>query len=463
VSRSPRGRRLVILNWRDRRHPLAGGAELYCARVARELAGVGERVVLVTSRPAGTLAREHVDGYDVRRLGGARSVYLLALLWLLRNRASISAVIDSQNGVPFFSPVVMARQTPVVLLVHYVHQDLFPLYLKPTAAWLAKWLEAGASRRIYGHRTVVALSPSARADVRRRLRLKGRIVVVPCGADEPPPVARRSPEPRIVVVGRLVAHKRLDILVDAMAQVVRVLPTAELHLVGDGPMRCALEAHAQEARAPVVFHGRVADARRDDILGSAWLTVSTSAREGWGLSLIEANAAGVPALARRVSGLQDAVLHGETGWLIEPSTDDYSEVITRSLELLSDPAVAAVFAEHSRAWAAHFSWVRTAADLSLILRQEADRLKRGSCSEGDRRNANDVMTVVTFAERAIPGDGWHALLRTTDKWSMVGGSVRCLLAGADDRDALFALRRHGVDISDPSISVVVARHADVLA
>jgi hypothetical protein len=141
VSRALPRSSVVVLNWRDRRHPAAGGAELYCERLARELARRGRSVVLVTSRPAGTAARESLDGYSVRRLGSWWSVYPLVLLWLLRHRRSVGAVIDSQNGVPFFSPLVVGSRTPVVLLVHHVHQDLFTRALHPPAARLARWLE----------------------------------------------------------------------------------------------------------------------------------------------------------------------------------------------------------------------------------------------------------------------------------------------------------------------------------
>ncbi|WP_158579957.1 glycosyltransferase family 4 protein [Geodermatophilus marinus] len=461
MRRAARGSAVVVLNWRDRRHPAAGGAELYCQRVARELAGRGRSVVLVTSRPAGTAARESLDGYSVRRMGSWWSVYPLALLWLVRHRSSIGQVVDSQNGIPFFSPLVVGRRTPVVLLVHHVHQDRFARALHPLAARLARWLEGPASRRAYRHRTVVVLSPSARTQVRRRLRFDGAISVVPTGADTFGVRSERSATPRVVVVGRLAADKRLGSLVDAMAEVQRRLPDAELHLVGEGPVRRELEQRVEAAGARVVFHGHLPDTERDALLGTAWLTVSASDGGDWAVSLVEANAAGVPAVARRVSGLRDTVRHGETGWLVDGPGDGLAEVITRALLTLADPVVAGVVGARARAWAARFTWARTADGVQQALDAEQVRLERRLRGERERRTGNDLVVVLSAARSALPAD-WPSSRRAGDVWVSDGTTVRALLAGADEGDVEAVLARLGIRRDDPSISVLVARHADLL-
>ncbi len=461
MTRARRGDSVVVLNWRDRRHPAAGGAELYCERVARELARRGRSVVLLTSHPAGTAARESVDGYRIRRLGTWWSVYPLALLWLLRHRSSVGQVVDSQNGIPFFSPLVVGRRTPVVLLVHHVHQDRFVRALHPLAARLARWLEGPASRRVYRHRTVVVLSPTARTQVRRQLRLDGAIRVVPTGADTLGLPSERSAAPRVVVVGRLAAHKRLDSLVDAMAEVQRRLPDAELHLVGKGPVRRELEQRAEVAGARVTFHGRLPDAARDVLLGTAWLTVSASDGGDWAVSLVEANAAGVPAVARRVSGSRDIVRHGETGWLVDGPGDELAEAITRALRTLADPAVARTVRERARAWADRFAWARTADGVQQALDAEQARLERRLRGDRERRTANDLVVVLSVARSALPA-GWQSSRRAGDVWVSDGDTVRALLAGADEGDVEGVLTRLGIRRDDPSISVLVARHADLL-
>lgn len=466
---APRTARIAVLNWRDRRHPAAGGAELYCERVARELASDGHAVTLVTSRPAGTPAREVVDGYAVRRMGSWVTVYPLAMAWLLRHRRRLDGVVDSANGIPFFSPVV-AGDTPVVLLVHHVHQDLFTRSFPRAAARFAAWLEGPATRRVYGRRTVVVLSPSTRKAVRRRLHLRGPVRVVPGGADTRGITTDASPRPRVVVVGRLSPYKRLDTLLAAVARVAPAHPGLELHLVGDGTDRQRLEDLAADLGAPVVFHGRLPDADRDAVLATAWLSVSASDGGDWSLSLLEANAAGVPSLARRATGARDTVRHGETGWLVDDSegagadsTGVLAAALDRALAELSDPATAQRLRSGARAWARRFTWRRTADGVLAALVSEHERTSR-SWGRPERRAANDVSVVVDLPRGVLP-DGWRpesSSSRRDDRWLLEEDRVRALLPGADEVDALGLLSRLDVDAHDPSIRLFVARHADVI-
>jgi len=342
--------RIAILNWRDSSHPEAGGAELYSESVARELAAEGHDVTLVTSRPAATAPRERRDGYRVVRRGGRFTLYPWVLLWLLRHRNRIDGVIDSQNGIPFFSPLVVGRRVPVVLLMHHVHQDQFALYFGPLVARVGRWLESTAARRVYGRRTVAAVSPSTRAAVRTRLRLRGPVHLAPCGLGEAaaPSVTVRGSVPRIVCVGRLVPHKRLDLLLDALPAVLARVPGLVVDLVGDGQDRDALAARAARLGLgdAVTVHGRLPDAERDALLAAAWLTVNPTQGEGWGLSVLEANRAGVPAVAFTVEGLRDSVLPGETGWLVEEDgpggragrVERLADTVSGALDDLTDPA-----------------------------------------------------------------------------------------------------------------------------
>src|SRR4051812_43352941 len=110
---------IVVTNWRDLKHPQAGGAELVCQEFAAQAAAAGYRVTLLTASVQGQPRRESVDGYTIRRAGGQFTVYLHALIWLLLNRRSVDAVLDSQNGIPFFTPLAVSRRTPVILLLHH--------------------------------------------------------------------------------------------------------------------------------------------------------------------------------------------------------------------------------------------------------------------------------------------------------------------------------------------------------
>ena len=115
-------------------------------------------------------------------------------------------------------------------------------------------------------------------------------------------------------VGRLVPIKRVDVLIDAVALARARGADVRLVIVGDGELRAALEAQAAPLGDALTFLGF-----RDDIAQLAAATdlaVLSSDNEGTPVALIEAAAAGVPALATAVGGVADIVLDGRTGQLV---------------------------------------------------------------------------------------------------------------------------------------------------
>jgi glycosyltransferase involved in cell wall biosynthesis len=228
--------RLLVVNWKDPAHPDAGGAEVFCHNVARDFVEAGADVTFLAGRAKRQTKRDANDaGYAIRRVGHTYSVYPLVLLWILKHRRGIDAIIDSQNGIPFFSPLAARRRTPILLLIHHVHQEQFGLYFRPTVASVGRWLERTGSRIVYGHRAICAVSPSSRAEIRRLLELKGPIYLVPNGSSRQTAAqVAKSSVPTITCVGRLVNHKRWSLLVQATVQLRDKMPGLVVNLVGSG-------------------------------------------------------------------------------------------------------------------------------------------------------------------------------------------------------------------------------------
>jgi glycosyltransferase involved in cell wall biosynthesis len=439
------GRRLVFLNWRDPAHPSAGGAELYCWEIARRFAAAGARVTVFASRPRGLPARAQVDGVRVLRAGGRFSVYAQAARYLRAHRDPRSrpdAVIDIQNGMPFFAPLFVPQRTPVVGVIHHVHQQQFSQHFPWPMSSAGRLLEGPASRIVYRSIPIVVVSPSTRDAVRRQLRFRGPIHIVPNGVEPAARTIARSTTPRIAVVTRLVAHKRIGLLVEAVPALLRIFPSLEVDIAGDGPDRARLKALAATlgVEGAVHFHGRVADEERTRLLGRAWLTVNPSSGEGWGLSVLESNALGVPAVAYAVPGSQDSVLPEVTGWLV-PDRDPLFARLHTALRDLADPPTAKAFADRCRLWADQFSWDRTAARMAAVVLAELDRARVNSSGER-RRMPIDSASVARFGvshSDRPPGPGMS--LRRTDLVRVDGNRATVLLPGADEHDALIALQR----------------------
>jgi len=452
---------LVITNWRDLDHPEAGGAELVCQELAARYASRGRDVVLLTAAVAGRPRVERRDGYRIVRGGGRFTVYAHALWWLLRHRRDIGAVIDSQNGIPFFTPLAVAASTPVVMLLHHVHQEQFAAYFPAPVAALGRWLESTASRHIYGRRAVVAVSPSTRTDARRRLGLRGSLWVAPPGLSATPVTdVERSARPSIVSVGRLVHHKHVAQIVAALPAVLRRHPDLTMTFIGRGPERDALVALAESlgVAQAVEIRGDLDDVARDRALAGAWMSVNASQGEGWGLSVVEANAQGVPVLAYRRRGLRDSIVDGETGWLLEEGAVLATAIADR-LDELEAPDVAARYARYARDWASPFTWDAMADRVQIALDCEQDRLA------ADARPLSDAATVLTFPIDVV-SDDWREKLRRSDLWVRDGDVVRVLCLDTDVVAAEQLLGALGLVMGSKDrqrVCVEVARTRDYLS
>jgi len=127
---------------------------------------------------------------------------------------------------------------------------------------------------------------------------------------------------RIICVSRLVDWKRIDLLLDACAGLVGKVDF-HLDLLGDGPLRGALEDRMQQhlLENRVQFHGRIAHAQTAELLRSADVMVLPSVRECGGAVVLEAMASGIPVIAAKWGGPADYIT-AETGVLIPPATPE---------------------------------------------------------------------------------------------------------------------------------------------
>ncbi|HMD93201.1 MAG TPA: glycosyltransferase family 4 protein, partial [Trebonia sp.] len=384
------GVRVVIANWRDPWHPEAGGAERYAWEMARAMAARGAVVRFLTARAPGQARGERRDGIEIVRRGGRFTVYPLALGWLLAHRRSADAVLDCQNGIPFFTPLVLPRRVPVLCVMHHVHTAQFTVHFPAWLAWVGRLLEGPASRLAYRRQACVAVSPSTVAAMRERLRWTGDIYLIPNGTPVPAaPVPAAPPEPghetwpagapRLAWIGRLVAHKRAE----------RIAPVAArgftIDVIGRGPGAAALSAAIAAApglAGAIRVHGYLSETDKQAIVGQSLLHLNTSQGEGWGLVVLEAAALGVPTVAYDVEGLRDAVRDGQTGWLVRAG-EELADVVERAAKELADPARRAEVAAACRDWAAQLSWERSTARMTRLV---AACVRRGT-SRGTRTGA----------------------------------------------------------------------------
>jgi glycosyltransferase involved in cell wall biosynthesis len=357
-TRTPRRLRVLVLSWRDGRHPEAGGAEVFLERVTRRLAENGHEVTVQTARYPGSLARETVDGRHYVRRGGRFSVYPHGMRAAAAGRRRYDAILDIQNGVPFWSPLV--TRVPVVTVVHHVHEEQWPEVFDPMRARLGWWLESVAAPAIYRNSRYIAVSSATRADLVALGVPASRVDVVLSGLDAPHSDLDYDPDaaPHLVVLGRLVPHKRVELAIDAVADLAPQWPDIGLTVVGQGYWLPELTAHA-EARGVsdrIRFAGYVSDREKADLLRTARVNVLPSLKEGWGLAIVEAAALGTPSVAfRAAGGTTESVVHGTTGLL----ADNDGEFVRHIETLIADRGERARMSAGALEHAARFNWERT--------------------------------------------------------------------------------------------------------
>ena len=367
-------RSVLLLCWRDTGHPQGGGSETYLQRVGAQLAASGIDVTLRTARYEGARRRDMVDGVHISRAGGRYTVYIWAGLAMVASRIGLGplrrsrpdVVIDSQNGLPFLARLAYGRR--VVLLVHHCHRDQWPVagrFLSRFGWFVESWL----SPRLHRDNQYVTVSlPSAR-DLTDLGVDANRVAVVRNGLDEAPPdtlTGERSATPRAVVLSRLVPHKQIEDALDAVAVLRPRMPELHLDIIGGGWWEDRLVRRAEQLGIDdaVTFHGHVDDVTKHAVVQRCWVHLLPSAKEGWGLAVIEAAQHGVPTIGYRSSGgLTDSVVDGVTGVLV----DSHGDFVDRFEELLTDHVLREELGAKAAARSREFSWPQSASAMCTVL------------------------------------------------------------------------------------------------
>jgi glycosyltransferase involved in cell wall biosynthesis len=312
-----------------------------------------------------------LDGIDVHRTG---SRYTFSVAAPLHHRAHLAArrfdvVVEDLNKVPLFTPYW--TRAPVVLLAHHLFgTTAFQAGPPPLAA--LTWLLERPVPLVYRERPTIAVSESTKADlVARGLRAE-RIRVIPNGMDLErftPADGPRAERPTLLFLGRLKAYKRVDLIVDAVALLAREGVDVRLLVAGEGEERPRLAAQVRRLALGdrVELLGYVSEARKLEALRTAWLHVLTSAKEGWGISVLEAAACGTPSVVSDSPGLREAVVAGETGLVVPHG--DVPALAAALGSLLGDELRRARMGQRSRAFAARHSWDAAARGVETVLRE----------------------------------------------------------------------------------------------
>ena len=363
--------KILVLNWLDRENPQSGGAEVHLHEIFRRLVEWGHSVTLLCSAWPGCERRATLDGIDVHRVGGRYTLSLAAPVYFRRRLRTegFDVVVEDLNKVPFFSPLWGVGASVALIVHHLFGATAFQEASFPVAA--ATWLLERPVPRVFRSVPTVAVSDSTVEDLVRRGLPRSRIEIIHNGVDlevlSPLPPEERFPEATLLFLGRLKRYKRVDLLLEAVAALVRRGISCRLLVAGRGDDQPRLEALRKSLNISehVDFLGFISDAEKRDLLQKGWIHLLTSANEGWGISNLEAAACGTPTIASDVPGLRDSVVDGQTGFLV-PHGD--VETLSRRIEdLLGDDEKRKRLGVGARSFAEGFGWDASARAMEAFL------------------------------------------------------------------------------------------------
>jgi glycosyltransferase involved in cell wall biosynthesis len=320
--------RILICNWKDLRHPLAGGAEVYTHECATRWAALGHHVTLICAAVSGEPDTDDRPGYRVIRRGSRFGVYRAVAKFIREHSNDFDVIVDEINTRPFFAHRY-AKGTPVVALAHQVAREVWFHEMPLPIALLGRYLFEPMWLRKYAHVPTLTVSQSS-ADSLRTYGLRNLSIVLE-GVELPNSLAlpmAKAAKPTLVFCGRLVSTKRPDHAIAAFSRVASILGEgSELHVIGGGPLEESLRASAPEG---VVIHGRVSQQEKFEIIGRSHALICPSSREGWGLVVSEAAAVGTPTIGYNVDGLRDSIAAAR-GVIVEPNVEALADAIVQWL------------------------------------------------------------------------------------------------------------------------------------
>ncbi len=323
--------KFLWFTWKDKTHPLAGGAEVCAHEIASRLVRDGHEVTFIVGGYDGCLPEElRPEGYKVIRVGTRNTVYYYAWKYYRQHlRGWADQVIDEWNAMPFFATFYVNE--PVTLLVHHItgpgwlRQIGFPINV--IGFLLEPFMLFSLS-----HMQTLTVSESTKKELIEYGFYKDRVTILPEGINWkaiPELQAKNKAQPLMIFVSAFRSLKRPLDVIEAFEIAKEKIPGLMLKMAGpmdDGGTgygaRCLNKIKNSKFASSIEYLGKVSQDTKRDLYIAANVICVASRKEGWGLIVTEANSQGTPAIAYNVPGLRDSVRDGVTGVLTKQNTPE---------------------------------------------------------------------------------------------------------------------------------------------
>jgi len=316
--------------------PWRGGAETYNYNLSKNLTLLGHQVQVICASDPEPPRRQLLEQIEIRRLKSIGRIYGVPIvpdlpLALGDVEADIlHANFPNPYNASIASLISILKDIPAVLTWH---NDLPPVSV---GASLIAYVHDNLAAPIYllAFKKIISTSESYAETSKTLQRYRKKVVIIPNGVD----TERFNPktdgsqvrarynleESKVILfVGALTRwhrYKGVDILIKAFMEIQRQLKNARLLIVGEGDLKPEYQALGSRIEHKVIFAGNIDDDELPSYYAASDLLVlpSLDRSEGFGLTLLEANATGKPVVASNVGGIPSVVTDGVNGLLVPP-------------------------------------------------------------------------------------------------------------------------------------------------
>lgn len=359
--------RILVLSRRSITNPLSGGAGRYIHEIFRRLS-TSHSITILTGGSKEQRSVEEIDGITYRRFSEPFQRVLLPIRYVTKFSRQTDLLVDNADvGIPWLSPLY--TRVPRITIIHQLVREIFYDEFPRPVSDLGFGLEP-LMYRIYSRSKIVAASQSTARDLMHCGVPYDNIDVVEPGCSNPgferPELRERSPW-TIGCVSRLMKYKGLQFAFSALSKLRESLPDVKLLVAGSGPYQQELSRMAREMGVShhVNFLGRLSEECKFKLYGQSRVAIYPSYREGFGISVIEANSMGTPVVGWDVPGSRDSIVNGTTG-LLAPFPNEIA-FADRLSTLLTDDATWLSLSDRALKWAQEHSWDRSAEKFERVI------------------------------------------------------------------------------------------------
>lgn len=366
--------KVLVANKMDWEHPRSGGAEVNLRETLTRLTDRGHEVHLITSIYPGAPPNETVDGVKIHRYGLAsrtNEIFILTVgqiffnYWIKKLEPDVVYTVSSlMTWIPLFR-----RDKHLVSIHHLNNESNFGQFNFPLN--ILSYIAEKISVLLSLNKQIMTVSPATSEDLVKQGIDRKNITEILNGINyRDYETGKNSETPTVLYLGRLEYNKGADLLPDIYRDIEEMNENIKLEIAGRGRKEEKIEELA-ENREQVKFHGYVSEDKKHRLLQKAWTVITPSRKEGWGLTVAEANASGTPVVGFNNGGLKYSIKDGKTGVLVNsnPGPSSHIEEFADAIvNLIQNDSKRKNLEENTRKFAKKRNWEDTVDELEELLK-----------------------------------------------------------------------------------------------